>query len=189
MERGDRAHNRKTTGASETIVSVALNGNGQRVLSASADSTLELWDLETGRSLRMLEGHSEPAYSVALSADGRRALSGSNDKTIRFWDLGTGQCLGRMEGHTAAVVSVALSPHGRRAISAGSWDKTLKLWDLDRQDVSSNTFQASSALLIACCGGAARCACRCAAPLRFGGRGSSRRCGDEARASSRNPPP
>jgi WD40 repeat protein len=35
-----------------------------------------------------------------------------------------------LEGHANYVYSVALTPDGRRAISA-SWDRTLKVWDLD----------------------------------------------------------
>jgi len=32
-------------------------------------------------------------------------------------------------GHTDSVTSMAISPDGRTAIS-GSWDKTLRLWDV-----------------------------------------------------------
>jgi WD40 repeat protein len=35
-----------------------------------------------------------------------------------------------LEGHANWVAAVALLPDGRRALS-GSWDNTLKLWDLE----------------------------------------------------------
>ncbi len=44
---------------------------------ALEDGTLRLWDLETGESLRTLEGHTDWVTAVAVLADGRRALSGS----------------------------------------------------------------------------------------------------------------
>jgi WD40 repeat protein len=39
-------------------------------------------------------------------------------------------CLRTLEGHTASVTSVALHADGRRAVT-GSWDKTVRVWDLD----------------------------------------------------------
>ncbi len=43
---------------------------------AAADNTVRLWDTETGRCLRVLEGHAGVIWSVAWSADLRRVLSG-----------------------------------------------------------------------------------------------------------------
>ena len=36
-----------------------------------------MWDLESGRELRTLEGHSDWVNGVAVSPDGRRAVSAS----------------------------------------------------------------------------------------------------------------
>jgi hypothetical protein len=62
------------------IRAYAFSPDGKRVLSASDDKTVRLWDVETGRCLRVLEGHAGGVHSVAWSTDQRRALSGSNDK-------------------------------------------------------------------------------------------------------------
>jgi GTPase SAR1 family protein len=91
---------------------------------------LRLWDLETGESLRTLEGHTGEANAVAVLPDGRRALSSSDDATLRLWDLKTGETLRTLEGHTEAVRALAVLGDGRRALS-GSEDGTLRLWDLE----------------------------------------------------------
>ena len=83
------------------VRSVAWSADERRALSGSSDNTVRLWDVETGRCLRVLEGHSSGVVSVAWSADGRRALSGSNDNTVRLWDVETGRCLRVLEGHLA----------------------------------------------------------------------------------------
>ena len=41
------------------------------------DNTLKVWDLESGRELRTLEGHSDCVNGVAVTPDGRRAVSAS----------------------------------------------------------------------------------------------------------------
>jgi WD40 repeat protein len=67
--------------------------DGQRAVSASLDQTLKVWDLDSGRELRTLEGHSDSVYGVAVTADGKRAVSASGDSTLKAWNLETGELL------------------------------------------------------------------------------------------------
>ena len=119
------------TGHSEQINGVALTGDGRRAVSASADRTLKVWDLESGEALRTLQGHGKEVRAVALSGDGRRAVSASGDHTLKVWDLESGEALRTLKGHSGGVSAVALMGDGRRAVSA-SFDQTLKVWDLGR---------------------------------------------------------
>jgi WD40 repeat protein len=121
---------RTLSGHTSWIYDVALSADGHRAISASADGTLKVWDLDTGQELRTLVGHSNALYDVALSADGRRAVSASDRQTLKVWDLDTGQELRTLAGHSSSVHSVALTADGRRAVSASA-DSTLKVWDLD----------------------------------------------------------
>ena len=70
---------------------MALSGDGRRAVSASWDQTLKVWDVETGRELRTLQGHTGVVNGVALSGDGRRAVSASADNTLKVWDVETGR--------------------------------------------------------------------------------------------------
>ena len=49
-----------------------MSGDGRLAVSASDDKTLKVWDVESGRELRTLEGHSDSVHGVAVSGDGRR---------------------------------------------------------------------------------------------------------------------
>ena len=84
--------------ATLSVNGVAVTGDGKRAVSASGDKTLKVWDLETGRELRTLEGHSGDVHGVAVTADGKRAVSASEDKTLKVWDLESGRELRTLAG-------------------------------------------------------------------------------------------
>jgi WD40 repeat protein len=66
--------------------------DGKLLLTGGEDSTLRLWDLETGREVRRFAGHEGRVRAVAFSPDGRQAVSGTvlGDATLRVWDVETG---------------------------------------------------------------------------------------------------
>lgn len=109
---------------------IALSPDGRRMVSASIDRTLRLWNVASGQPIGPpLVGHSGTVRAVAFSPDGRRIVSGSSDTTLRIWDGFTGSPIGAaILGNTGPILSVAFSPDGRQIVS-GAMDKTLRVWD------------------------------------------------------------
>jgi WD40 repeat protein len=117
-------------GHTDSVRAMAVTPDGCRVVSASDDRTLRLWDLGTGQTIRTLEGHTDSVWAVAVTPDGRRAVSASADRTLRLWDLDSGKQIGApLQGHTGSVYAVAVTPDGRWAVS-GLDDGMVRLWDL-----------------------------------------------------------
>ena len=76
---GDRARTAHSGRPHAWVNSVAASGDGRRLISASDDKTLRVWDVKSRRTLQVLEGHTAKIRSVALTGDGMRAVSGSFD--------------------------------------------------------------------------------------------------------------
>jgi serine/threonine protein kinase len=115
-------------GHTDWVLAVAWSPDGQRLATASGDSTARVWDATTGTCLRTLQGHTHRVIAVAWSPDGQRLATASWDNTARVWDATTGTCLRTLQGHTMGVNAVAWSPDGQRLATASS-DNTARVWD------------------------------------------------------------
>jgi WD40 repeat protein len=108
---------------------LAFNPDGHILASASAYTTIKLWDVLTGEELATLQGHTDKVFGVSFSPDGKLLASSSDDGTVRLWNVETGQERTVLTGHERHVHGVVFSPDGKLVASA-SWDKTVKLWDV-----------------------------------------------------------
>ena len=115
--------------ADSEVYSVAFSPDGILVASGGKYNTIRMWEVSTGREVRVLKGHAEAVRSVAFSPDGRFLASGSWDDTIRLWEVSTGREIRVLKGHSHTVLSVAFS-HDGRLLTSGSWDKTIRMWEV-----------------------------------------------------------
>ena len=117
------------TGHDDWVFSVAFSPDGVKLASGSADTTIKLWNVSTGKCVGNLTGHDDWVSSVAFSPDGEKLASGSFDNTIKLWDVAARECVYTLTDHDDYVLSVAFSPEGEK-LASGSADNTIKLWDV-----------------------------------------------------------
>ena len=117
-------------GHADNVNSASYSLDGKRIVSASLDNTVRIWDAESGAELRTLVGHSSGVLSASFSPDGKRIVSASDDKMVRIWDAETGANLKTLEGHKDRVLSASYSPDGKYIASA-SYDNTVRIWNAE----------------------------------------------------------
>ena len=111
-----------------TVLSVAFLPDG-KLVSASMDHTIRLWDCRFMKQLEILKGHTGPVWCAIPSADGQGLYSVSGDKTVKFWgSSGSSEC-DELLGHTDWVRAADCTPEGKWLVT-GAWDGTIRLWDL-----------------------------------------------------------
>ena len=124
-----REYNR-LKGYNGEVDSVSFSSDGKILATGSSDTTIKLWDVETGQEIRTLKGHNGHVYSASFSSDGKTLASGSEDTTIKLWNVETGKEIGTLKGHNDVVRSVSFSSDGK-TLASGSKDKTIKLWNVE----------------------------------------------------------
>lgn len=115
-------------GHEHLVNGISFSPDGRRLVSASNDWTLRIWEVAGGACQGVLKGHEATVWSAAYSPDGRHIASGSTDLTVRIWDAATGEAVARLTGHDGEVWKVCFSADGRYVLSGGH-DSTMRVWD------------------------------------------------------------
>jgi WD40 repeat protein len=118
---------RRFEGHRGAVRAVAPAPDGKTLATGGQDRTIRLWDRETARELRQLQGHPGDG-AVAFAPNGDQLLSWGGDKGLRLWDVAAAKVVRTFQGHAAAVYNAGFLADGRiYSYSAG--DRTLRLWD------------------------------------------------------------
>lgn len=54
---------------------------------------LRIWEISTGKCIRVLEGHEKMITNVKVTADTRIISTSIEDSTLRVWDIQSGKCI------------------------------------------------------------------------------------------------
>ena len=116
------------TGHTDPAYAAVYSADGTKLVTASFDKTLRLWDLNSATTLRTMSGHTGLVLCAALSKDGSRLVSGSLDNSIRLWDVPVAKPVITHQPHQGGAAVLALNADGTQWLTGGA-DKVLRIWN------------------------------------------------------------
>ena len=110
---------------------LAFSPDGKLLACGSNDSTVKMWNSNTGELISTFTGHLSSVSSLTFSPDGNTLASGGADGTVRFWDIKKRKPLqNRITGHmwmrTASILN-----DGSTLVSV-SGNGIISVWDLKK---------------------------------------------------------
>ncbi|KDQ58678.1 hypothetical protein JAAARDRAFT_34512 [Jaapia argillacea MUCL 33604] len=135
---------------SSAISSLAFAQTGTQVLfSASLDGTVRAFDLVRYRNFRVFTSPTPVQFScLAVDQSGEVLAAGSTDSfEIYLWSVQTGKLLDVLAGHTGPISSLCFEPSVGNVLTSGSWDKSVRLWNVFARSRNVEPFQLNADVL------------------------------------------
>jgi WD40 repeat protein len=121
----------------QDVQSVSFLPGDHKIVSASDDMTVKLWDVASGGCLATLQGHRGKIWGVTVSPDGATIATASSDGTVKLWDPRPPSYTLTLPGETRQTgVSLAFTPDGRALVVARTPERATAaghFWDDSRE--------------------------------------------------------
>lgn len=95
------------------------------------DLTVRLWDVTSGKLVRVFVDSHLPVQCVSFSPDGKYLAAAGEESKIRIFDLAAGSQIFELKDHSAAVNSMAWSPDGTLITSCCA-DGSVRIFSLNK---------------------------------------------------------
>jgi len=120
-------------GTDGSVHQVTFSRDGQSLAVAANTQSARLWDLTTGQERTGFQPSAVGKGSfVTFSRDGQ-LLASALGNDVKVWDLVAGKEWATLRGHTDQVnPGSSFAPQGT-LLATGSYDCTVRLWDVDRR--------------------------------------------------------
>ncbi len=104
--------------------------DSQRLVTASDDKTLRVWNVLTGEAIRVLHPHRSSNSCMRISEDGRRAVVSDKSRVnVCLLDLDTGEVIASLAWHESGLHNACFDPSGDRFVTTDGFPSNeLRMW-------------------------------------------------------------
>jgi WD40 repeat protein len=132
--------------STQTIHRISWSRHEAHLLaSGNSEGSIKLYDIRAGKTFiqcfKLKGAISSPCRDFKFnSIDGNMIASASDNGRLMIWDRRTvAKPLMNTEAHKNKVLTIAWNPFSEWIIASGSADKTVKIWDTSRCNISETT--------------------------------------------------
>lgn len=136
---GKHVYSKVPADISRNFTSVAVSEKFNRVVAASEDGKLYVYNYKTGRSEAILDEHYSSVNSVCFSPDETMFASASSDRSIILWDVGSLKVIKRQFGRSFRYESLAFDKTGT-LLAAGDELGKGKVIDLKSSRINVSSY-------------------------------------------------
>ena len=122
---------RTLTRFKDVVRCASYRHDGKLLAAGDEGGCTQLFDLGSRTVMRTFTGHSRAVHVAKFMGDGGRLLTASDDGRALCWDVASEAQVCALEGHTDHIRSGALDPASPHVFATGSYDHTVKLWDVN----------------------------------------------------------
>jgi WD40 repeat protein len=104
-------------GHDRAVLALAFSRDGSTLASGSADKTVRLWDVATGKEKKSLRHPAGPVYAVAWTGEGKLVTTSGDDRQngeLNWWDPESGVNRKKVNVRDGMVHGLAASPDGQK---------------------------------------------------------------------------
>lgn len=115
----------------DVVTDLVWIAGDSEIVSASADNSIRVSNVDDGSSKTNIDGHSGPVLALAISPDDKLLCSGSVDQTIRVWNTDDWTLARTLNNHLGTVHDLDFrnSSNGDPAtLASASEDRTVRIW-------------------------------------------------------------